>query len=263
MKGLVYLKLGMLNEAVKYHQRTVEQPAESREIQAVQFRAYSTLGSLFYTLGQYEESYCHFKQSLKCKDEVVFYKSLHGMGNVCIKLGNLDKAFQHYLESLLLKRKKRGYRSLATACTLFNLGQVCRKLGRFEESLTHFDSLLDLHAGTLGEENLQEAIATIEKAKTLSKKHDFDMARRLYQDVFYKLSKLNSPKAKALKDDVDARMEFMIHRAYESQNKGKDVMDADVSFADAPMDDPDIADQDDYGRCTVDAHDEFVREFRG
>ena len=39
-------------------------------------------------------------------------------------------------------------------------------------------------------------------------------------------------------------------------------MDADVSFANAPVDDPDIADQDDYGRYTVDAHDEFVREFR-
>ena len=134
-------------------------------------------------------------------------------------IGNIDKAFQHYLESLLLKQNKRGYRSPATACTPFNLGQVCRKLGRFKESLTHVDGLVHLHAGSLSEEYLQEAIATIEKAKTLSKKHDFDMARRLYQDVFYKLSKLNSPKAKALKDDVDARKEFVSNRAYESKKE--------------------------------------------
>ena len=134
-------------------------------------------------------------------------------------------------------------------------------MGRFKESLTHVDGLVHLHAGSLSEEYLQEAIATTEKAKTLSKKHDFDMARRLYQDVFYKLSKLNSPKAKALKDDVDARKEFVSNRAYESK-KERMWVDADVSFADAPVDDPDIADQDDYGRYTVDAHDEFVREFR-
>ena len=215
MKGLVYLKLGMLNEAISYHQQTVEQPSESCEIQAVQFRAYLTLGSSFYTLGQYEESYSHFNQSLKSKDYVVLCKSLHGMGNVCIRLGNLDKALQHYLESLHLKRQKRGYRSPATACTLFNLGQVCRKLGRFEESLAHFDDLLHLHAGTLSEKNLQEAMAMIEKAKTLSKKNDFENAHRLYEDVLNMLSELKSPKAKKLRDDVDARMESASH-AYES-----------------------------------------------
>eukprot|EP00814_Leptocylindrus_danicus_P016127 CAMPEP_0116032382 /NCGR_PEP_ID=MMETSP0321-20121206/18132_1 /TAXON_ID=163516 /ORGANISM="Leptocylindrus danicus var. danicus, Strain B650" /LENGTH=683 /DNA_ID=CAMNT_0003507799 /DNA_START=348 /DNA_END=2399 /DNA_ORIENTATION=+ len=235
MKGLVYLKLGMLDEAIEYNKRTIGLEADNDETQAVQFRAYSSLGSAYYTLGQYEQSYTNFTRSLKSKDEVVLYKSLHGMGNVCIKLGNLDKALQHYLKSLYLKRQKRGYRSKASACTLFNLAQVCRKLGRFQESLSHIDNLLHIHEGTLSDNNLDEAIATIEKAKTLNKKHEYEKAQKLYEDIFRKLSKLSSPKARKLRDDVDMRMEVASHRAYESNVEsllGHDVADENLSWSD-------------------------------
>mmetsp|Transcript_23487 Transcript_23487/g.36201 ORF Transcript_23487/g.36201 Transcript_23487/m.36201 type:complete len:683 (-) Transcript_23487:81-2129(-) len=235
MKGLVYLKLGMVDEAIEYNKRTIGLEANSDETRAVQFRAYSSLGSAYYTLGQYEQSYTNFTRSLESKDEVVLYKSLHGMGNVCVKLGNLDKALQHYLKSLYLKRQKRGYRSVATACTLFNLAQVCRKLGRFQESLAHIDNLLLIHEGTLSNDNLDEAVATIEKAKTLNKNHDYEKAQKLYEDIFYKLSKLRSPKARELRDDVDRRMEIASHRAYESNVEsllGQDVADENLSWSD-------------------------------
>jgi tetratricopeptide (TPR) repeat protein len=104
------------------------------------------LGSVYYSLGQYQEALNFYQQSLAIQREIGDRNgeanSLNNLGLVYYSLGKYQEALNFYQQSLEIKREI-GDRN-GEAIPLNNLGNVYKSLGKYQEALNFHQQSLEI-----------------------------------------------------------------------------------------------------------------------
>jgi FOG: TPR repeat len=143
--GNVYDSLGRYEEAISYHQQSLEIDREIGNRGGVA-KSLGNLGNAYDSLGRYEEAISYHQQSLEIYREIGdrggVAASLGNLGIVYNSLGRYEEAISYHQQSLEIDREigDRG----GVAASLNNLGNVYKNLGRYEEAISYHQQSLEI-----------------------------------------------------------------------------------------------------------------------
>jgi tetratricopeptide (TPR) repeat protein len=143
--GCVYRSLGQYQEALNFHQQSLE---IQREIGNHNGEANSlmNLGNVYQSLGQYQEALNFYQQSLEIEREIDNHNgeasSLGNLGNVYQSLGHYQEALNFHQQSLEIEREITNRDGEADS--LINLGNVYNSLGKYQKALNFYQQSLEI-----------------------------------------------------------------------------------------------------------------------
>ncbi len=173
--GKVYYRLGQYDKALDYFQQalTIQKELENRGQQSLrgmgrkdgggsqkqgrnrvpEGNTLSTIGLVYYRLGQYEKALDYYRQALPIHQEAGFQwgqaMDLVFIGQVCRTLGRNDKAGEPLNEALKIARATKAAEPLWRA--LWNLGETEARQGASAAAIAHYEQALDTIEGMRAE----------------------------------------------------------------------------------------------------------------
>jgi tetratricopeptide (TPR) repeat protein len=143
--GNVYNSLGRYEDAISYHQQSLEIEREIGDRRGVA-NSLGNLGNAYYSLGRYEDAKSYYQQSLEIYREIGNRGgeagSLGNLGSAYNSLGRYEEAISYQQQSLEIAREIGNRRGVANS--LNNLGSAYDSLGRYEEAISYYQQSLEI-----------------------------------------------------------------------------------------------------------------------
>lgn len=137
VKGGILLSLGQLDEALAWHQRSIESYKSVDEEVAGRARALSGLGLTYLAQKHYDGALPPLFEALElarhAHNRITSARTLNDLGEAFEALENDDQALLYHTEALEI-RHKEGYRQEETT-SLLALGRIHGRRGNFSEAL--------------------------------------------------------------------------------------------------------------------------------
>ncbi len=102
-------------------------------------------------MGEYDNCYYHFLQSLKIKIELYGVDSPklagnhHNIGIILERLGNYKSAMEHFNANMEIKRKVYGDYNLNMTLSYHNIGIIYQKTGNYEMALEEYLKVMEIY----------------------------------------------------------------------------------------------------------------------
>ena len=153
-KGHCHRSLSQIKEAINAFKKAKEIAVLEREqargsklktAKEDELSAVSALGSIFQSIGDYEQSFDYYQKSLKLAVELGDHVSIgwaHGnLGNAMLGLDQKDKALDHLITAFHMSARYEG-NPIAVGRAVSNLGNAYRAIGNFLMAKEHYEIAL-------------------------------------------------------------------------------------------------------------------------
>ncbi|MDJ1183774.1 tetratricopeptide repeat protein [Roseofilum casamattae] len=143
--GLAYQHLGEYQQAISYHQQSLEikQKIGDRSGMASPF---NNLGLAYKSLGEYQQAIFYHQQSLEIEQEIGdrsgIATSFNNLGTTYYFLGEYQEAIAYYQQSLEIRQKIADLSGIADS--FGGLGSAYGSLGEHREAISYFQQSLEI-----------------------------------------------------------------------------------------------------------------------
>jgi len=200
--GTNYRRLGMLEEATRYHQDALVMTMNctdqnDEEIKKTKLMSLNGLGNVYLTLGDLKQAEVIFRQALE-GEKVIGSKigqaiNLANIGAVKEKQGQADSAWVYYRYSLALNKQAQS--KLGEALCFSHFGSLHEASGKFEDALEEYKHAYEVMADSPDDWHKLEAGVNI--AKLYIRLGDYQRAQQYLKDA----------------DDTACRIHSLAHRS--------------------------------------------------
>jgi len=146
----------------------------------IQIEMMAVLGSLFESLGLYEQSIEMYEKSLEGRRTT---NTLMGLGNVVRSSGDLERAEALLHEGLERVRAEHGDKHERTAKALNSLGLLMVEKGEYEAGEALYREALEIRRKLFGEEDEDYVMVLANLAQVTKYKGDYEAAVPLYREA--------------------------------------------------------------------------------
>ena len=227
--GTNYRRLGMLEEATRYHQdalvkamNIVDQKDE--EVKKNELMALNGLGNVYLTLGDLEQAEPIFRQALE-GEKVLGNKigqaiNLANIGAVKEKQGKTDSAWIYYRYSLALNKQAQS--KLGEALCFSHFGSLHEANGKFEDALEEYKHAYDVMVDS--PDDWHKLKAGVNVAKLYIQLGDYQRAQQYLKDVEATACRIHSLEHRS-------QIHQLYYQLYEKKGDTRTALDHHVLYA--------------------------------
>lgn len=227
--GTNYRRLGMLEEATRYHQDALVKcmnitDQKDEEVKRSKLMSLNGLGNIYLTLGDLTQAETIFQQALEGEkmlgSKIGQAINLANIGSVKEKQGEADSAWTYYRYSLALNKQAQS--KLGEALCFSHFGSLHEADGKLEDALEEYKHAYDVMADSPDDWHKLEAGINI--ARLYLQSCDNQRALQYLREVEATANRIHSL-------DHRSRIHLLYYQLYEKQGNTRAALDHHVRYA--------------------------------